>query len=315
MKKLIFIFASFLIISNVFGQSMKYNLEYGIKIGASNYLGDIGSGNLARGFVYNLELADTRIMAGAFMRLRFHPLFSYEAAFNYANIQGADKNSINYARTGRNLSFSNNMFMLNNKLLFLPSQLHVSDIGHTGRYNNEFDGYVFAGLGVLYHNPTAEYLGTKHSLRALKTEGQNYSAVALSIPMGAGFYFTHVTRKRKRHRIGFEMSWNLTFTDFLDDISTDYASASEMSSDPIASQLANRNPELGSYPVGLYPDALNYGPPNNSGVYENQRGDSNDKDNFLLVSLSYSYVIKTKGSFSRNFSSRHRKSKYGGARF
>jgi hypothetical protein len=315
MKKLIFIFTCFLMMTNAFGQNMKYNLEYGIRGGASNYLGDIGSGDLARGFVYNLELADTRVMAGAFLRWRFHPVFSYEAAFSYANIRGFDKNSINYARTGRNLSFNNNMFMLNNKLLYLPTQLHVSDIGRTGRYNNSFDAYIFAGVGFLYNNPKAEYGGVRYALRKLSTEGNDYSPVVVTIPMGAGFYFTHVTRKRKRHRFGFEMSWNLTFTDYLDDISTDYAQPAEMSSDPMASTLANRNPELGTYAVGQYPGPLNYGPANNSGLYENQRGDPNDKDNFLLVSLSYSYVIKTKGSFSRGFNTRTKSRKYGGARF
>ena len=315
MKKLLIICAVFLFVTNSFGQSMKYNLEFGARTGASNYLGDIGSGDLARGFVYNLELADTRIMAGAYMRLRFHPLFAYEAALTYACIQGYDKNSLNYARLGRNLNFKNNLFMINNKFLYLPPFLHISDIGRTGRYNNEFDGYVFSGLGILYHNPQADYLGSNYSLRPLATEGQSYSPVTVTMPMGAGFYITHRTKKRKRHRFGFEMAWNLTFTDYLDDISTDYVNPSQMSSDPLSSTLANRNPELGNYPVGLYPAANNYGPANNSGTYTNQRGDPNDNDNFLLVSLSYSYVIKTKGSFSRGFNSRNRKRKYGGARF
>jgi len=315
MKNLLLIFTFILFATNSFGQSMKYNLEYGVRAGASNYLGDIGSGDLARGFIYNLEMADTRIMAGAFMRLRFHPLFAYEAALTYACIQGNDKNSINYARTGRNLNFKNNLFMINNKILFLPPQLHISDIGHTGRYNNEFDGYFFTGAGILFHSPKADYNGTNYSLRTLNTEGQSYSPVTMTIPMGAGFYITHLSRKRKRHRFGFEMGWNLTFTDYLDDISTDYTSPSNMSSDPMAAVLANRNPELGSYPVGLYPAANNYGPANNSGTYTNQRGDPNDKDNFLLVSLSYSYVIKTKGGFARSFGNKNRKRKYGGARF
>ena len=288
-------------------------------MGASNYLGDFGSGDLARGFIYNLELADTRIMAGVFGRYRFHPLFSYEMALTYANIQGDDKNSINYERTGRNLNFTNNMFMMNNKFLYLPPFLHISDIGHTGRYNNEFDAYAFTGVGILYHNPKAEYMGTNYKLRPLMTEGKRYSPITATIPMGAGFYITHVTRKRKRHRFGFEMGWNLTFTDYLDDVSNEYVDNSQLSADPMAVTLANRNPELGSYAPGLYPVSANYGAlvagVNGSQPNLNKRGDATNKDNYLLISLSYSYVMKTKGSFARTFGNKNKRRRGGGARF
>jgi len=277
--------------SNSFGQR-RYNLDYGIRAGVANYLGDIGSGDLARGFVYNLELKDTRWSAGGFVRYRFHPLFAYQGAITYARIQGADSESINYARLGRNLSFKNDLIMLNNKIEFYPPFLTVSDVGGSGRYRTDFKMYLLTGLGIFYHNPKAEYNGQKYKLRPLMTEGKKYSPVALSIPMGTGFYFTH----KRQHRFGFEMTWNMTFTDYLDDVSRNYVDASSMGSDPIAPTLANRNPELGSYVPGVdYPLGANYGG-------TNQRGDPTDKDNFMMISLSYSYVIKTKSGFSRSYS-------------
>ena len=127
------------------------------------------------------------------------------------------------------------------------------------------------------------------------TEGKKYSPISLSLPIGMGFYFTH----KRHHRFGFEMTWNMTFTDYLDDVSKDYASTSMMSSDPIAASLANRNPELGDYSVGQYPAPENYG---YFSGHTNQRGDPTDKDNFMMISLSYSYVIKTKKGFSRSYS-------------
>jgi len=291
MKKLLFILSVLFFMSNSFGQR-RYNLDYGIRAGVANYLGDIGSGDLARGFVYNLELKDTRWSAGGFVRYRFHPLFAYQGAITYARIQGADSKSINYARLGRNLSFKNDLIMLNNKIEFYPPFLTVSDVGGSGRYRTDFKMYLLTGLGIFYHNPKAEYNGQKYKLRPLMTEGKKYSPVALSIPMGTGFYFTH----KRQHRFGFEMTWNMTFTDYLDDVSRNYVDASSMGSDPIAPTLANRNPELGSYVPGVdYPLGANYGG-------TNQRGDPTDKDNFMMISLSYSYVIKTKSGFSRSYS-------------
>lgn len=291
MKKLLFILSVLFFMSNSFGQR-RYNLDYGVRAGIANYLGDIGSGDLARGFVYNLELKDTRWSAGGFVRYRFHPLFAYQGAITYARIQGSDSESINYARLGRNLSFKNDLIMLNNKIEFYPPFLTVSDVGGSGRYRTEFKMYFLTGIGIFYHSPKAEYNGQKYKLRPLMTEGKKYSPVALSIPMGTGFYFTH----KRQHRFGFEMTWNMTFTDYLDDVSRNYVDPSSMGSDPIAPTLANRNPELGAYVPGVdYPLGANYGG-------TNQRGDPTDKDNFMMISLSYSYVIKTKSGFSRSYS-------------
>ena len=307
MKRLLLIFGVLFFVATSFGQR-RYNLDYGVRVGVANYLGDIGSGDLARGFVYNLELKDTRWSAGGFLRYRFHPLFAYQGAITYARIQGADSESINYARLGRNLSFKNDLIMLNNKIEFYPPFLTVSDVGGTGKYRTDFKTYFLAGVGVFYHSPKAEYNGAKYKLRPLMTEGKKYSPIALSLPIGTGFYFTH----KRQHRFGFEMSWNMTFTDYLDDVSTDYVPSSQLGSDPIAATLANRNPELGTYPIGTYPAANNYGEANGSGLYTNQRGDPTDKDNFMLISFSYSYVIKTKNGFSRSYSWIYKsKSKFG----
>ncbi len=285
----------------IFGFSQRYNLDYGIKIGVANYLGDIGSGDLARGFVYNLELKDTRWNTGGFVRYRFHPYFGYQGSLQYLRIQGKDENSINLPRQGRNLSFRNDMFVTNHKFEYYPPVLSVADVGGRGRYRTDFKTYFFAGLGLLLHNPKAEYNGTWYKLRPLMTEGRKYSPIVLTIPMGTGFYFTY----KRQHRIGFEMSWNMTFSDYLDDVSTTYVNPSQMGSDPMALVLANRNPEL-NYSLANYPHPNNYGPDGT------RRGDPTDKDNFMLVSLSYSYVIRTKNGFSRSYSWIYKsKSKFG----
>ncbi len=289
-----------LLASASFSNAQQYNLGFGVRAGASNFLGDIGSGDLARGFVYNMELRDTRWDAGAFMRYRFHPIFALQTSFNWIRIQGEDANSDNRARLGRNLSFRNNLLTLSAKLEFYPQILAVSDVGYRGRYRTDYQTYFFAGVGGIYHSPKAEYNGSKVKLRPLMTEGVKYSPVVLTLPFGGGFFFTH----KKIHRFGFEYAWNWTFTDYLDDISTRYVDPSEMSSDPLAATLANRYSGAGNVP-----DGVQYGP-------GSPRGDPTDRDNYMIMTVSYSYLIRTRGSFYRqNYSWMYgRKRRWGGTK-
>jgi len=280
--------------------AQRYNLGFGARAGAANFLGDIGSGDLARDFVYNMELRDTRWSFGAFSRYRFHPLFAVQVSFDYNRIQGMDANSDNRARLGRNLSFKNDLLHLNAKLEFYPQILSVADVGYRGRYQTDYQTYFFAGIGGVYNNPKAEYNGENVRLRPLMTEGVKYSPVALTFPFGGGFFFTH----KRIHRFGFEYAWNWTMTDYLDDISTQYVDPSQMSSDPRAAELANRYVGFGDVP-----DGVQYSP-------GSPRGDPTDRDNFMVMTISYSYLIRTRGSFyRRNYSWVYgRKRRWGGTK-
>ncbi len=290
----------------VLGQ--RYNLGFGARIGVANYLGDIGGGDLARPFVLNMEVKDTRWSTGAFVRYRFHPLLAYQGSFTYARVQGADSESENFGRQGRNLSFKNDILSLDNKLEFYPPQLALSDVGKRGRYRTDFRTYIFAGIGALYHNPKALYQGEWIDLRPLMTEGVAYSKFALSVPFGAGFYFTY----RKRHRFGFELQASISFTDYLDDISDVYVDPSEMSSDPLAPILANRNPELIYEEGSMYPNPANYGPKIPGQPNANKRGGNSAPDSFVLMTVSYSFVLKSNTGFNRSYSWIYRsKSRFG----
>ncbi len=304
MKKIFFVFL--VITLHYSGLSQKYNLGFGVRAGVANYLGDIGGGDLARPFILNLELKDTRWGFGAFVRYRFNPYFAHQFGFNVARVQGADSESDNRGRQARNLSFKNDILALDYKFEFYPSQLAMADVGKRGRYRTDFKTYIFAGLGGIFHNPKAEYNGQTVKLRPLMTEGKDYTKLAFSIPVGAGFYFTY----RKQHRFGFELSWNYTFTDYIDDVSTVYVDPSEMSSDPLAPILANRNPEL-DYTGQDYPNRANYGPKIPGQENPNKRGEKAN-DSFIMMTLSYSFVIKSNNGFNRSYSWLYRsKSRFG----
>lgn len=279
--------------------AQQYNLGFGLRAGATNFLGDIGSGDMARGFVFNMELADTRWAVGPYVRYRFHPLFAVQGGMTYGRIQGTDSNSDNRARRGRNLNFTNDIFDVSVKFEYYPQILSVSDVGFRGRYRTDYQTYFFVGAGGLIHSPKGQLNGTgeKVKLRPLMTEGEKYSPVAFMLPFGGGFFFTH----KRQHRIGFEYTWSWTFTDYLDDISGTYVAHDPGS---LADQMANQyvaQPNV--------PNALNYeaGSP---------RGDPTDRDNYMFMTVSYAYLIRTRnGFYRRNYSWMYgRKRRFGGTK-
>lgn len=299
MKK---IFALLLIVSLGFSAgAQRYNLGFGLRAGATNFLGDIGSGDAARGFVFNMEMSDTRWAVGPFVRWRFHPLFALQGGITYARLQGMDASSENRARLGRNLNFRNDIFDISAKFEYYPQILAVSDVGFRGMYRTDYQTYFFAGVGTVIHNPKGMHptSGEYVKLRPLQTEGVGYSPIAFQLPLGAGFFFT----TNRQHRVGFELQWSWTFTDYLDDISTVYVQHDPGSE---AYVMANQHDPNAAFNL---PDAANYQP-------GSPRGDPTDRDNYLLMTVSYSYLIRTKNSFyRRNYSWMYgRRRRFGGTK-
>jgi hypothetical protein len=270
----------------------QYKFDYGVRLGASNYLGDIGGKEQTRrDFVWDMKLSQTRWVAGGFARYRFNQYFGVNAGLSYARIQGDDARTTNPARRARNLSFVNDMLELyaRGEFYFYSND----DLGNRGRYYLGIKTYVFAGVGGLLHGPKTSLNGETFRLRPLATEGVNYSPVAFVVPMGMGVYLT----KKRENRFGFEIVWNMAFTDYLDDISTVYVDPETLPSD-ISRELYNRNDELtAEQQVGL-PNSQYYGfkeAGDLDPVKFNKRGDEGRNDNYLFASFTYSRVIPMYG--------------------
>jgi hypothetical protein len=285
MRKLLLIIT--VVLSPVLANA-QYLWDYGVQVGASNYLGEMGGKEKTRrNFVSDMKLSKTVMTSGAFVRYKLSPMISAKLAGNWVRIEGADNKSTNRGRVGRNLSFQNNIYELE-----LTGQVffyEVPDLGHTYRYQNDFKMYAFAGITGFYHSPRTHYNGTWVPLQPLQTEGKHYNKIGVAVPLGIGLFFTI----QKRHRIGWEFNWRTTFTDYLDDVSTVYADPADLTSAE-AIALANRRNELGEDPSVPTPE--NYKP-------GSKRGDPSHNDSYLSTSIYYSYVIRGRSSFY--------KSKYG----
>jgi hypothetical protein len=239
MKK---IFLLLLLFASITGWS-QYQWDYGLKLGAANYLGDIGGKEQQRrDLFWDMHLGQTRYAVGAFGRYKFSKRFALSAGVDHLLIQDADQFTTYIPRRARNLNFRNRMFELSARAEF--TLWYDNDVGNRGYYNPDYKLYGFLGLAAFYSNPQArlvydesekefaaslggdtaslvpgEYVNDNwYSLRPLSTEGATYSNFGIAIPMGIGMYFTF----NKSWRIGWEICWRKTFTDYLDDVSTYY---------------------------------------------------------------------------------------------
>jgi hypothetical protein len=276
-----------------------YKLEYGIATGASNYLGEIGGKEkAARPFIVDLKLAKTRWNETVYIRYRFHPQFAVKVAWNYLRIEGDDKLSTNPGRRYRNLSFRNDIYDVESTV----NWLFYSSAQPTGIYRRAttyLSAYLFTGLGVFYHNPKTYYQGSWVALQPLRTEGVAYSRVGLCVPLGVGMYVSISKSRQRSHRIGFEINWRYTNTDYLDDISTTYKSPGDLPSQT-SFALSNRNPELTNQPDGMKD---NYGwhgvDASGNPVNKAPRGNPNNKDSYISFNITYGIAFKSRYTRSK----------------
>lgn len=258
--------------------------DFGVNASAANYLGDIGGGaGTRKNFVGDMKLAETRWNFGGFVRYKWRPKLSLKLAVDYLRLQGDDKLSANPGRQARNFNFRNDIYDVGftGEYFFYEN----NDLGNTYRYRNGFRAYVFAGVGGFISNPKTLYEGQYVALQPLATEGYQYRKFVANIPMGMGFYFTF----NKKHRIGFELNYRKTFTDYLDDISGNYPTV-DPSSDPIifrAQELKGSKLDLDN------PGLLDSHAPGS------KRGESQHKDSYITMGFSYAYVLRGKSSFYR----------------
>ena len=167
--------------------------------------------------------------------------FNLRAAFTLGKLAGADSLSKQPELRARNLNF----------------QSRISEFSLLAEYNVfnldqiRWTPYVFAGLALFHYNPyTFDATNKLVYLQPLGTEGQGiqgypsqpYSLTQFAIPFGAGIKYAI---SDKVH-LGLETGLRKTFTDYLDDVSTNYADANDLltARGPVAVDLAYRGDEL-----------------------------------------------------------------------
>lgn len=274
MKKIAgFVLISFLV-SSVNAQMMNSYVqegEVGVAVGAAHYFGDLNT---------RAALNRPKLSAGAFFRKQFGNYIGVKIAANYAKLGYSDVYSKNETQKRRNLSFNTNIWELSlsgdfNFFKFYPG---ISGFNYTP--------YVSLGVGVFSYDPYAYLNNEKYFLRPLGTEGQGslqyperkpYGSMGICLPLAVGFKY-NVTPGTN---VFAEVGYRFTNTDYLDDVSSTYA--------PDAfSPLPNGNPSVGML---LQDRSYETGPV--IGVKGRQRGNSTQKDNYVIAQIGVSFNLSS----------------------
>lgn len=269
-RKLLYLLVIITLVNKAEAQNYYSSSEYGINLGASQYFGDL---NDEYGFKF------IRPAVGAFARLHLNPFIGLKASVNYTRLGYADNLSSNPYNRKRNLSFQSNIFEACIQAEFNFFKFTTGDDGR------RFTPYLTGGVGVFYYNPFTEYDGKKYNLRSLGTEGQyvgfdsrQYSKFSMCFPVGVGVKYW----LRPGINLGVEIADRLTLTDYIDDVSTTYVGSFNFPTDP-----ANPNPAY-----TLQDRSLEIDPNNPLGRGGKQRGNSNTKDQYLMVLVQLSFQLK-----------------------
>jgi len=243
--------------------------------GTSAYFGDLNDPG---------DIFDTKWNINLGLEYFINDRISLRGELMYFTLAGDDESSDSEGRVRRNLSFQSD----NGELNFVG----IFNFRRNGRrfYQRPgVNGYVFGGLGLAYFQPKAfipdvyvddmgnttqlPNAGDKIALQPLNTEGADYNRVTLVIPMGGGIRF----KAGPFFNIALEAGYRITFSDYLDDVSTVFRDQAAFGNDLTARALADRRPEIGlpRLPTG------------------NQRGDSSDNDGYMIYNIKIEYYFPT----------------------
>jgi hypothetical protein len=260
-----------------FSKRKQYN-SVGVSLNAMNYFGDI----TPKPSIPSFRAGATRPNLGLSYTRRFAPRISVRAALAYGRITGddakaADQNDPDAKfRYNRNMNFRNDILEL--------SAVGIFDlIENRNNYlkRPDFVPYLFGGVGVIHHNPKGtDADGNIVKLQPLRTEAQAkaYNLGQIVIPFGAGARY----KLNKSFDLGLELGFRKTFTDYLDDVSGNYA--------PNRAALGSAQAQYFGWDItrnfpGTYDRAAQGG---------EMRGKSNEKDWYTTLGVSVNYILAPK---------------------
>lgn len=278
-KNIIIAALIFLTVSNAKAQlydSYVRQGEFGLAIGAGHYFGDLNT---------RASLNRPKFSAGAFFIKQFNNYVGLKISANYARLGYSDVYSKNETQRLRNLSFNTNIFEFAasgqfNFFHYMP--------GVEG-YN--FTPYVSLGVGAFSYDPYAYLDGTKYFLRPLGTEGQGsalypdrktYGTMAICFPLSVGFKYA----LSEGTNFFAEVGYRFTTTDYLDDVSTTY-----VGDEPFRyadGTVVQPNGDIN--PAYLLSDR-SYETGTRIGIKDRQRGNSSQKDGYVLAQLGVSFNL------------------------
>jgi hypothetical protein len=208
--------------------------ELGVGIGPSFFLGDLGgTKGIGKTFVKDVNFPFTKLMKGIYFNYQPTEWLGIRVSANFGTLEASDSIIKNHGtaerfRKQRNLNFKSNIMEGYMALEFYPTVFFEQYDGLLGKIRP----YGLIGIGMFHFNPQGQYYapnGEKQwiDLQPLRTEGQGmaeypdrkpYELWQMHVPMGFGakYYI------KENMYVGMEILHRMTFTDYVDDVSTNY---------------------------------------------------------------------------------------------
>lgn len=219
---------------SVIFQTGKITWEAGLNVGPSFFLGDLG-GNAGKGtrFLKDINPQFTNIMKGVYVAAYPTEWFGFRLALQKGTLEADDaavdtKGVHELWRKERNLDFRSNISEAYIAAEIFPLMMFPG----IAEGNPRMRPYGVIGIGMFHFNPQGSLTDangkkTWYDLHPLRTEGQGmseypnskpYSLTQYNIPMGGGikYYLSD------RFNISTEVLYRKSFTDYIDDVSTNY---------------------------------------------------------------------------------------------
>ena len=180
--------------------------EFGIFLGGSTYRGDVVEPDV-------FTLKDTRLAFGFFGRYALTPQWQARASLNLTRLAAEDQNYDTDWGDQRSFRFSNLLAEL-----AVVGEWHPLQPAANILPKKRWSPYVFAGLGVAYHNPKPVFEHNKIDQLSAGIEADQNASInrfLVTIPFGVGI------------KVHLKDGWTLSveggarpaFTDYLDGIS------------------------------------------------------------------------------------------------
>lgn len=256
----------FLFAHMFFFNSSAQTLTIGLGAGIAEYIGDV---KFARGDPKQYAEA-----YGMYIAYNFNKRWELHIDLNRGTLKGDDALAIDPNRVQRNLHFKNVVTELGMRMrynILVEPKLQVYSKSKT-----HFTPYLFGGIAGFFNNPKAIFEQDWHELQPLGTEGQflpdsklqPYSRIQLSLPMGLGFSY-----RMQKLIISAEVGYRMTFTDYLDDVSSVYPDQLQLArhSGRVAAQLSRRS-DIFSAPG-------------------DRRGNAKAKDAYIISMIRIGYIL------------------------
>jgi hypothetical protein len=275
--------------------------EFGLGIGPMFFLGDLGGNQgVGKTFVKDVNIPLTKLSKGLFVNVMPNEWLGFRLAINQGKLEGydsliEDKGGAENFRKIRNLQFQSSLLEAYIATEFYPTVFFEQYDGLQGK----FRPYGLVGIGMMKFKPQGKYYDPNGGarwveLQPLRLEGQGfkeypdrqeYKLTTIEIPMGFGakYYL------KENMYVGMEVLHRKTFTDYIDDVSTNYIDNNLFSQYLTPEQTAMANQLY--YRENFTPGGTLTRPST-----DEQRGDPKEMDSFFSTILRFGWRLNDSNS-------------------